>query len=145
MGARVVAGPDTATDKQDNDLLAAVATPEPPAKPEPVIDPRDQQIIEMRAQMLQMQAQLAARPGEAPRGAGPAEHVVVVGEKVFRTEFPMHAGVELGDGLHQEWIRQTADRAVAAGYTTRGGAHRIGFGTDDDGNRTAIYEIYARR
>lgn len=145
--AKVAVGPDTANDE---DLLSAAAGPaeEPPAPPRPEIDPRDQQILEMRAENLQLQAQLAAKPGTAPTGGEVATPAAIANrlnrEQVFKTEFDMYDGVELGDGLHESFCRQTREQAIAAGYTTRGGAHRVGWGSHD-GIRTAQYEIFARK
>lgn len=152
--ALVVAGPDTGADNDSGDsLLKAVTatTPEPPApaRREPELSAAERDNIELRAQLLQMQAQLAAKPGAAPTGGDAASPDAIAraarGEQVFRTEFPMYEGMELGDGLHESYCNQTARRAHEAGYTTRGGAHRVSWGRDKDGNRTAVYEIYARK
>lgn len=149
---QIVAGPDTGADNDPGDeLLKAVGQtpPEPPPAPEREIDPRDREIIELRAQLIQLNAALLTRPGETQKAGDAATPDIIAkalrGEQVFRTEFPMYEGMELGDGLHQAYIAQTAQRAHEAGYRTRGAAHRTSWGKDKDGNRTAVYEIYARK
>lgn len=149
---KVMAGPDTGADSDSGHGILQALTdspPEPPPAPEREIDPLLRENMELRAQLLQMQAALTSRPGERPTGGDAATPDVIAqalrGEQVFRTEFPMYQGMELGDGLHQAFITQTAQRAAEAGYRTRGGAHRTGWGRDKDGNRTAVYEIYARK
>lgn len=150
---KIVAGPDTGADNDNGDgLLQALADqpPAPPAAPpERQLSAAERENIELRAQLLQMQAQLLAKPGAAPTGGEAATPEVIAraarGEQVFRTDFPMYDGMELGDGLHESFIRQTAQRAHEAGFRTRGAAHRVDWGRDADGNRTAVYEIYARK
>jgi len=143
----VTAGPDTG---QDNDNPPAPAPPadQAPAPQAPQLDPRDQQILELQAQLLQMQAAAAAAPGARPTGGDVATPDMIAArlnsEQVFRAEFPMYEGMELGDGLHEKFKQDTARMAVEAGYRTRGGARRASWGTKD-GQRTAVYEIYARK
>lgn len=51
---------------------------------------------------------------------------------------------ELSDGLHEEYIRQTHARAIAAGLRPKGGAYRSGWVTVD-GQRHAKYAIKVRQ
>lgn len=148
--ANIVAGPDGGADNGD-DLLNAVnpaPVPEPPAPAAPVLDPRDQRILDLQAELLQVQAAQAAKPGARPTGGDVADLGVIAAannrEQVHRTEFPMMPGMELSDGIHESFMRQAADAAVAAGFRTRGPAHRVAWGVKD-GQRTAVYEIYVRQ
>jgi SAP domain len=66
--------------------------------------------------------------------------------RTFRVEYPIS-----GDVFdHEALVAETHRRATQAGKTPRGGAnsattaHRVGFGVDGNGNRTAIYEISVR-
>jgi hypothetical protein len=140
--ALIAAGPD---DGSNDDLLAVVA-PTTPAAPPPTVDPLVRQAIDMQAEILQLRAQLAARPGTAP-AAGDAADIAHVAnrERVYRAEHVLYPGMDLGDGLHQEFCAATKRQAEAAGHTTKGPAHRTGWGVSDAGLRTAVYEIYARR
>lgn len=145
----IAAGPDGGADNGD-DLLNAVnpQTPEPAAPAVPQLDPRDQRILDLQAELLQVQAAQAAKPGTRPTGGDVADLGVIAAannrEQVYRAEFPMMSGMELSDGIHESFIRQCADKAVAAGFRTRGGAHRVAWGVQD-GQRTAVYEIYVRQ
>lgn len=147
--AQITAGPDNA---KDEDLLAQAnaATAPLSASAPPTVDPVVQQLIEAQARILQLQAALAAKPGAAPTAGDVATPTAIAaaarGENVFRFEFPMYPGMELGDGLHQQFCAQTVAEAAKAGYTTRGGARRATWGIDKaTGHRTAVYEIYARK
>lgn len=130
----------------DTDVLSPAQTP-----PAPVSGPDAQvsALVDAQAEIVALRAQLAAAqspvpPGPAEPASAAAIRQVVNSERVFRWEFPLHPAQELGDALHQSFIRETAEKAVRAGYVVRGSAHRVGFGVKD-GQRTAVYEIYARK
>lgn len=145
---QIVAGPDGGADNGD-DLLNAVnpSAPEPAAPPGPQLDPRDQELLDLKAELLQLRAQQAAKPGARPTAGDVAGPGVIAAannrEQVYRAEFRLIPGMELADGIHESFCSQTATQAVAEGFRTRGGAHRVGWG-EEDGQRTAIYEIYVR-
>lgn len=147
--ANIVAGPDGGADNGD-DLLNAVnpQTPQPAAPPPPALDPKDQQILDLRAALLQMQAAQAATPGTRPTAGDVAGPGVIAAannrEQVYQAEFALIPGMELADGIHESFCRQTAAQALDAGFNIRGGAHRVGWGVKD-GQRTAVYEIYVRK
>lgn len=156
---QIAAGPDVGKDNDGGDeLLRAMAEQAPPPPPAPAapalpVDPRDQMLREMQAELANLRAMIQANAGAStPSSTGhgePASPEAIARaaqtEQVFRTEFVMLDGVELGDGLHASLIAQTAAQAAAAGYRTRGGARRTGWGRNEHGQRTAIYEIYARK
>lgn len=86
---------------------------------------------------------LAARTGvvKVGEGHGAAEvrgfrYEVLVGDR------------EITDVDHFRWIAEARAAARAAGYETKGGetnGERVGYGTDADGRRTAIYQVPLKR
>src|SRR6185369_15476069 len=98
-----------------------------PAPQAPRLDPRDQQMLGLQAQLLQMQGAAAAAPGARPTGGDVATPDMIAArlnsEQVFRAEFPMYEGMELGDGLHEKF---RPDTAPAAGPAAPVGAPRTG-------------------
>lgn len=103
------------------------------------------QIAELQAAMRDMQAALGQKVAAGERASDSTIDRVRNTEKVFRAEYPLPKAAQLGEELHAAYCQQVADDAVAAGYRVRGGGRRYGWGTNEHGQRVALYEIFARK
>lgn len=85
---------------------------------------------------------MAAKSG--PVKVGEAHGAAEV--RAFRAEFPVYG--EINDVDHFRFIAEAHHLAWAAGLATKGGVtvgERVGFSTDADGRRTAIYQVPLKR
>lgn len=83
----------------------------------------------------------SAQPAAGPEIPG------LVYPGLFRVSFLAEGG-DLSDGMHAHNIAQTIAQAKSLGLRPKGGgngAHRVGWGEDAEGRRTAVYELHVRR
>lgn len=149
---QIAVGDDTGKDNDPGDKIleqAAQAPREPAPKPKVAeVDPLYQRVVEQQAMIAQLQGQLAAvvqGSNKAMVSGEPAAYSVPTSERVFRYEFTLIEGTELTDQLHTSLCEQVVTKAIAAGYRVRGGGRRTAWGVNERGERTAVYEVYARK
>lgn len=134
----------------DLDVLAPPAIPVSTTPAPEVETSQARELAELKAQMFALQSAFAAASGgEKPKGGEPANdariQAVLNSERVFRAEYQLPKAAALGPELHSAFCAQIADEARDAGYTVRGDGRRVRSGTNAEGKRVEIYEIYARK
>jgi hypothetical protein len=92
-------------------------------------------------------AQPAGGAASAPAGGSAPTSSLNLPGGTFQATFPL-GGRAIDDDHHAFLISETHRLAAEAGHQTRGGTtvgHRLGYGVDEHGAQTAVYEVYLRR